>query len=230
MHCVTEFGTQYGLLMSLLIAGLVGGATHCVGMCSPFILAQSGQVERLSQALLLPYHFGRMTTYVLLAVLVNALLGAAFLDSDIKTLISVPLLLTAALMFFVAAFPRLLKYFPWMARIRIPMSWRFVSKVSALTGQKLTITKRYVLGVLLGFMPCGLVVAALMATATAETPLHAAAAMAGFTIGTIPALICVAMGGKILGRKFPRVELKIKRFAMAASAAWLCFIAANMVF
>ncbi len=27
------------LLAAMLLAGLVGGATHCVGMCGPFMLA-----------------------------------------------------------------------------------------------------------------------------------------------------------------------------------------------
>ncbi|MEC8664714.1 MAG: sulfite exporter TauE/SafE family protein [Pseudomonadota bacterium] len=216
--------------MSLLIAGLVGGTTHCAGMCAPFVLAQNGQVERLSQALLLPYHFGRMTTYVFMGVLVNAVIGIAFVNSDLKILITVPLLLTAAIMFIVTAFPVVSKLFPWVSSMRMPLPWGFISKINKFSGKNLSFAKRYVLGVMLGFMPCGLVVAALMAASTASSPLYAGFAMAAFTIGTMPALIAVAMGGKVLGRKFPTIEMKIKRFAMAASAVWLCFIAANMVF
>ena len=230
MHCVTEFGSQYGLFISLFLAGLVGGATHCVAMCAPFVLAQSGQVERLGRALLLPYHFGRMTTYVFLGILVNAVIGIALVNSEVKVLISVPLLFTAAVMFFVSAFPRLSKLFPWSMRISLSLPWNFFSKISSFSGNNISILKRYVLGLMLGFMPCGLVVAALMVSATAPTPAHAAVGMGVFTIGTMPALIGIALGGKILGRRFPRVEEKFRNMAMAASAVWLCFVAANMVF
>ena len=29
------------LLAAMLLAGLVGGGTHCIGMCGPFVLAQT---------------------------------------------------------------------------------------------------------------------------------------------------------------------------------------------
>ncbi|MFQ5845606.1 MAG: sulfite exporter TauE/SafE family protein [Planctomycetota bacterium] len=33
-------GGDLALLGALLLAGLVGGVTHCAGMCGPFVLAQ----------------------------------------------------------------------------------------------------------------------------------------------------------------------------------------------
>ncbi|MFN8928129.1 MAG: sulfite exporter TauE/SafE family protein, partial [Rhodospirillales bacterium] len=37
-----DWAVSLGLPLTLLLAGLVGGATHCAGMCGPFVLAQVG--------------------------------------------------------------------------------------------------------------------------------------------------------------------------------------------
>ena len=55
------------LVLALFMAGLVGSAGHCAGMCGPFVLAQVGartQLNRLAGSALLPYHLGRGTTYI----------------------------------------------------------------------------------------------------------------------------------------------------------------------
>ena len=43
--CISNFTTSYGLPASLFLAGLVGGATHCAGMCSPFVFAQIDEIK-----------------------------------------------------------------------------------------------------------------------------------------------------------------------------------------
>ena len=70
--------TGSALYGALFLAGLVGSLTHCAGMCGPFVLTQVGagletvpaakmtEWTRLRGALLIPYHLGRFTTYVLL--------------------------------------------------------------------------------------------------------------------------------------------------------------------
>ena len=72
------------LLAAMLLAGLVGGATHCVGMCGPFVLAQTtarlesvpaermSEFHRLAGAALVPYHLGRATTYITLGAMAGA--------------------------------------------------------------------------------------------------------------------------------------------------------------
>ena len=74
-QCGVDFGRDGGLFASLFMAGLVGGWSHCAGMCGPFVLAQVAtrlegvpasrmtEFHRLTGAAVLPYHFGRATTY-----------------------------------------------------------------------------------------------------------------------------------------------------------------------
>ena len=39
-QCSASLDGSEGLLAALFIAGLTGGAMHCVGMCGPFVLSQ----------------------------------------------------------------------------------------------------------------------------------------------------------------------------------------------
>ncbi len=253
-QCIHDIATSYGLPMSLFMAGLVGGFTHCAVMCSPFVLAQIGVsqqksankskpcagscggcgkkdiAKKVGASFLLPYHLGRMTTYVILAVLVSSVLNLAFVFSGLKALIAVPMLVAASVIFLVSAFPQLLSIFPWVVHMRVSMPYRFIESAKTQLTQRPNGVKRYALGVLLGFMPCGLVVSALLAAATADTALQSGMAMAAFTLGTIPALVLVALGGQTILTRYPKASVRLKQTAMVLSSLWLCLIAGTMIF
>lgn len=223
--CSPFLTTANGLKASLFVAGLVGGFTHCAGMCGPFVWAQTGSVNKLSSTLLLPYHAGRMTTYVMLAVLTNTVLNLAFPVSSMKSLVAAPLLMLAGVTFFITAFPQLKAVFPWAGAIRLNLPYRWIALPSVSLMQNPDVVKKYMLGVLLGFMPCGLVFSALLAAATANDAAQAALAMAAFTAGTVPALVIVAAGGHSLKTLFPRVSDYIFRSVMIFNGIWLILMA-----
>jgi len=229
-QCVHDVSLSRGLYISLFLAGLFGGLTHCSVMCGPFVMSQVGEVQKMRQALLLPYHFGRMTTYVVLAMLVQSIVGIAFLFLPVRAYIVAPLLMFAGLVFLVTAFPSLARIFPWVARLQIGVPFRFISSLLARLGTGRSVTGRYFMGVLLGFMPCGLIVSALMAAATAPSAIEAGVAMAAFAAGTMPALIAVAFGGRALRTRFPRAMHHVTRGFMAVSALWLFLIAGLFLF
>lgn len=228
-QCLEIFTTSYGLPLSLFLGGLVGGFTHCTWMCAPFVIAQGNQ-KSLRAKFLIPYHLGRMTTYVLLAVLVSGIINLAFVFSDLKLLISAPLLGIAGFVFIVSAFPKLLETFPWVLKIRLGIPYAYikgaVSKISDIKGP----LGRYGLGVLLGFMPCGLVVSALMASASAPTVLQSALSMSAFTLGTVPSLVLVSFGGSAFRYKYPATSKYLFKGGMVISGLWLFTLAGIMVF
>ena len=231
-QCLHVITTSYGLVFSLFLAGLVGGVTHCAGMCAPFVLAQTDRhttIKKLHSSLLLPYHLGRMTTYVVLAILVNTVVNLAFILSDLKSLIAAPMLVLAGVVFLISAFPRLSILFPWATKIQMAAPYRLISRLSSTLITKPDILRRYSLGLLLGFMPCGLVLSALLASAAASTPLQAAAAMAAFTAGTMPSLVLVAFGGQALQYKYPHATTRLSQGAMVVSSLWLFALAGLMV-
>lgn len=223
--CLHDISLSDGLVYSLFMAGLVSGATHCVTMCGPFVLSMSGKVEKVRGAVLLPYHLGRLTTYIILAMLLASVLNLAFLYLPIRAYIIAPILITAGLIFLVNAFPKLKVYFSWLDALNIGLPYQWVSRLFNILSQKKTILSQYFTGVLLGFMPCGLIVSALMAAATAPSALSAAFAMAAFGLGTMPALILTALFGQSLQLKFPVAMQRVTQGFMVWSALWLFFMA-----
>lgn len=237
VHCIQDFSSHYGLITSLFLGGVAGGFTHCAGMCAPFVLAQGGAenhsnggvLSRLSSSALLPYHLGRMTTYVVMAALFYSVLNLVYLFSGIKAILSALILMLAGTLFLISVFPALAKVFPWAARLQLPISFQVIGKMVQPFLNNPGIFKRYVLGVMLGFMPCGLVIAAIMASSSASSLAQATLSMAAFTLGTMPALILVSFGGQGLILKFPKFKTYLRQGAMAISAAWLFVLAGWMM-
>lgn len=223
--CLKTLDLSQGLYISLFIAGLVGGFSHCTLMCGPFVLAQSQNIEKLSGALLLPYHLGRITTYTLMAVVLATVLNMAFLFMPIRTMVIAPLLMVAGVMFLVTAMPSLAKLFPWAGRVHIGVPFKYLQRGFNRLAQRRGFFAQYLTGLLLGFMPCGMIVAVLMAALAAPNVVTTALAMISFGLGTMPALVLVALGGGAMQRKYPQIFGQLKHFAMMWSAIWLFIMA-----
>ncbi len=181
--------------------------------------------QKLQGLALIPYHLGRATTYIALAVLFSSVLNLAFLFAPLKAFVAAPLLMMAGVLFLVSAFPSFATMFPWAHRIHLPVP---VQKLSAAIGHAMKnedAAHRYVLGVLLGFMPCGLLIAALMAASTLSSPAHAALAMAAFAVGTFPSLLAVAACGHTVRTLYPKNFSKMRQVFLALSAAWVFILA-----
>lgn len=228
--------TEAGLAASLFAAGLVGGFTHCVGMCSPFVLAQAtlpgtgpGVLARLRAAALIPYHLGRGTTYIVMAVLFSSVLSLMVLTAPVKAAISAIFLALAGLVFLTAAIPALATVFPWLSGLRLPLPIRVFDRLSRPFLNSPSLWRRYVLGVLLGFMPCGMVVAAILAAATAGTPLKTAMVMGVFVVGTIPALFLTAAGGQALKALCPALVPRLSAVLILLSGLSLFYFAGILI-
>ena len=184
-QCAMSLPQQGVLLLTLLIGGLVGSLTHCVGMCSPFVLAmQQAEIKKPPtklSSLLLPYHAGRIASYIFLGMIAAALSAQIASFSNFKN-ISAVLLISAASLFLASSFPNLLPKkcgVPQALWARLPQLFQ---------------SNKFWVGALLGFIPCGLVYAAILAVASTQSPILAAAGMAVFGLGTIPALAAVGCG------------------------------------
>ncbi len=227
-NCVHGITVSHGLTVSLFLAGLVGGATHCTMMCGPFVLSQTGTISRVRDSFLFPYHLGRITTYVALAMLLSGVLNLAFLFLPVRALIVAPVLMLAGLIFLASAFPAVLRMFPWTVHVKAGVPYRWISKAVSKLMERKDVISKYFLGILLGFIPCGLILSALMAASTAPNALQAGVAMAAFGVGTMPALVFTALGGKILQLKYPVAMQNVARGMMVFSALWL-FALAGMI-
>jgi hypothetical protein len=206
-------GTGPALLGGLLLAGAAGGVVHCAPMCGPFVLGQVSdrlaripaarlcESARLSSALLLPYHAGRLTTYAALGALAAGA-GAVSRSSTWLGVLPALLLLCAAGLFLGHALARLAPRrrpglpapVPWAAAVR-----RLAAKVD-----RTRPGGGYLLGVALGFLPCGLLYAAIAAAAATGSAAGGALAMLAFGLGTAPSLIAVGVAGQAAGRAWHR--------------------------
>jgi sulfite exporter TauE/SafE len=188
-HCQAAIRVNAPLILALFMAGLVGSAGHCAGMCGPFVLAQVGArggMQRLAGAALLPYHLGRATTYIALGMLIAAPIG---LLSRLDSLRWIPaaMLVAAAGLFLTQALQG------WnVIGTRAPA---FLQHARGLFARPWG-ARGYALGVVLGFLPCGLLYSALGAAAATADPIGAGAGMLGFVLGTVPMLVAIGLLGQ----------------------------------
>lgn len=233
-QCHVAFVQYPSEMLTLLLAGLMGGMTHCAGMCGPFVMAQMGPshevgLAKLKGAALLPYHLGRMTTYIVLGV-IAALLSKQLMGTPLERGLSVVFLTLAGLIFIGSALPSVKR---WLAAWRISALARMVGQqLGNISGKWFHEPKhfeRYGLGVMLGLLPCGLVFAALMVVATMGNPAYAALGMALFAVGTMPSLVLVGLIGKVACNLWPRTMGYVARGAMLFNGFSLFVLAGRMV-
>jgi len=226
------------LVAAMLLAGTVGGITHCVGMCGPFVLAQTTarlesvpaarmrEFHRLAGAALVPYHLGRATTYIAL----GALAGAA--GQGIRTIpgldwVAAGWLMFAAIMFLAYA---LLGSGVLRAAAAKESRWgRVLGHFARPLFARPTGLRGYALGLMLGFLPCGLLYAALAVAAGSGGTIGGATAMAAFVLGTIPGLVAVGLTGHVAAGRWRPVAAVIAPVLMVANAAMLAFAAWRLV-
>jgi sulfite exporter TauE/SafE len=236
-QCAAVVRDDAGVLVTALVAGLIGGLTHCAGMCGPFVLSQvtarmeavpvqkMSELTRLSGALLVPYHLGRGTIYIFLGLLAG--LFADGLSALVETWWLTPLLLSLAAVFFLTyglagLVPHLgsgggSKAAAWWNRVlgkplrplfAAPIGWR-----------------GYGLGLALGLLPCGLVYGALLMAGGTGEPLAGAMTMGAFLLGTVPALVAVGVAGQLAARQFRELMGPVGRGVMVLNAGVLAFLA-----
>ena len=209
------------LIGALFLAGLAGGAVHCTGMCGPFVLAQTagrlatipveqfGRLTRVGGALLLPYHFGRATTYAVLGA-AGAVLAGGLSQLSLLAWLRPGLLLFAALLMLAAAFAKTLLA---VTMPKLPLAAVLSRFAAPLLSNADGFARGFALGIALGFLPCGFLYGALAAASASGNAAIGAAGMFAFAAGTAPSLFAVALIGEGAGRRWRSI---VARFAPAA--------------
>lgn len=181
--------------LALFLVGLLGG-THCVGMCGGIVGALSlGGPARWSMHL--AYNAGRILSYAAAGAIAGAL-GAASLGLEGQVPVRLLLYFLANLMLValglyllgvtraLAFSERLGQHLWWRVQ---PLTRRFLPARSAM--------QAFPLGLLWGWLPCGLVYSALASALTAGSANRGALLMLAFGFGTLPNLL---LAGIVLAR------------------------------
>ncbi len=223
-----------GLAFGLFLAGLAGGPLHCGPMCGPFVLGQAAdrlaavpavrlcEMARLRSGLLLPYHLGRLLTYSGLGA-VAGMFGALPQTGRLGGL----LLLGGAALFLLQALGRIAPALPQLPFARPPAAW--ITGLGLMTARfdRASFSGGLLRGLALGFLPCGLLYAALAVAASAGSAGGAALAMAGFAAGTVPILAAIGIAGGAAGRRWRGLTLRVAPVVMVLNAAVLTVTALN---
>ena len=194
--------------LALFLVGLLGG-THCVGMCGGIVGALSlGAPARWSMHL--AYNAGRILSYGVAGFLAGAL-GAASLTLDGQAPVRLMLYLLANLMLvalglYLLGVTRALAFTERAGQ----HLWRHIQPLTRRFVPAKTVAQAFPLGVLWGWLPCGLVYSALTTALVAGSPGRGALLMLAFGLGTLPNLL---LAGILLARVNEFVRRPLVRIA-----------------
>lgn len=205
-----------------ITAGFVG-SLHCLGMCGPLVLAYSFHIDKslnadnapgaagrsaLERLRRLPwlgglihhgaFHLGRILTYGFLGALAAALFQAVDMSSLFSGIRGKMVVLSGFLLILTGLV--LLRVFPLPARLSALFASQgsfFSRTVPPLLKSRRPLSK-LALGLLVGFMPCGMSWAMILAAATTQNPLHGLSTMVGFGLGTVPALVLTGLSASFI--------------------------------
>lgn len=188
-------------LSAALLLGLAASG-HCVVMCGGIsaalgIASAKGENGRPRAALLVHYQLGRIAAYVLAGLAVGGMLGGivGLLDDHavrlgLRTLSALALLLGA------------LVAFGSLRDASFGLGARLWKRVAPFGRKLIPVTnarRALAFGMVWGFMPCGFVYTVLVIAALQFDALGAAATMAAFGVGTMPAMLATAFGASRAG-------------------------------
>lgn len=187
--------------LAALMVGLLG-STHCIGMCGGIVgaldmgLKQPGRSDVAMIGYHLAYNSGRILSYIVIGVLAGYL-GAGIAQMSPAPKFPVGPLITAV--FMVALGLYLANW--WRAlSILEKLGNRVWQKIQPI-GQRLLPVRNHLqafgVGLIWGWLPCGLVYTAVAWSLTTGDPAQAAVLMLGFGLGTLPTMLFV---GSTLGR------------------------------
>ena len=189
------------LLTASFITGFLGSA-HCFGMCGGIsgLFAVNASVASLRAQFpkAIAYNLGRILTYAIIGSAV-AVLGKSAVAS-VPSLMAPIRLASGALIIFVG----LQLAFGW--RILSPLEnagarlWKRIAPAAKGLVPVNTIPQAFGLGLIWGWLPCGLVYSVLLLAATTAEPTGGGLVMIAFGLGTMPAMVATGVSASKLAQ------------------------------
>jgi sulfite exporter TauE/SafE len=190
--------------LTALLAGLFGSA-HCLGMCGGIATALGVAGEDRPGWHPLLYHSGRVLSYVTAGAIAGALgaaAGFAFAISQWNAILR----LGTALVVILIGLDLSLGVSARTRWLRAPERWGAWLWRHLALGRRLPVpsaprARALLLGLLWGWLPCGLVYSVLLAAALAGGARGGALTMLGFGLGTLPAMSTLSYAGSWLPQR-----------------------------
>lgn len=195
----------WALPAAMLVTGFLSGV-HCLGMCGGIVAAFGGTGTQASVALAsqrspfwreaarqFAFNAGRILSYSVAGAIAGALGGAgAYVAGALSWQVALYVLANVML---VLVGLYLAGASAWIARVEAigaPL-WRRLQPLAARLLPARTLPQSVAAGLVWGWLPCGLVYAALTAAVLSGSPARGALAMAAFGLGTLPNLLAAGL-------------------------------------
>lgn len=186
------------MLYSAFILGLIS-SLHCIGMCGPIAMMlpvdHQNEAKKVSQ--IITYHLGRLSAYAIIG-LIFGLLGRGFFLAGIQQKMSV---IIGLAMIIVVLIPE--KTFSKYNFSKLV--YKIISKVKSSLGnhfKKKTYKSLFTIGLLNGFLPCGMVYVALFGAIAMQSAGFGVLYMVLFGLGTVPLMTIVVYVHSLLKLPF----------------------------
>jgi sulfite exporter TauE/SafE len=186
------------------------GSLHCIGMCGPLAVMISGRNPQAVVLNRLVYNAGRTITYMLLGALIG-MVGTFAKVGGVQNIFSIVIGIS------ILVFLLFYKSQPVFISLFNKMIGRL--KRSFLEHQKgARMYSAFATGVFNGFLPCGLVYAAIAVAVVQTSVLESAGVMLFFGLGTIPALLLTAYSFQRIKQLLPFSWRKIQQIILVMIA------------
>lgn len=184
-------------LLTAFSLGLLSSA-HCVGMCGGIMgaltMAIPADARRRRLQLLLGYNLGRIGSYTLMGVLLGAFAGVITGWAGESWLRVVAGLLLITMGLYLADWWRGLTHLERVGRYL----WAYLQPLGKPLMPVNNLPKAILLGMIWGWLPCGLVYTALAYAAAQADMTGAGGVMLAFGLGTLPAVLATGLAARQL--------------------------------
>jgi len=182
--------TESLALSTAFFLGLLGG-THCLGMCGGIAatVAVGSPEGSRGTALLLGYNAGRITSYGIAGAILGSL-SWLIQDPTLQVIIrSFAGLMLIFMGFYIAQWWQILTHLEKAGGLL----WKKISPVASKLLPVKNLKQAMLLGLVWGWLPCGLVYSTLIWASAAQDWLMSAQLMVFFGLGTLPAMLMTGM-------------------------------------
>jgi hypothetical protein len=193
-------------LISIATIAFLGAFGHCIGMCGGIVIAYSSrkvdtQWSSFMQGMAhLVYSFGRITTYMMLGAIFGAIGGVAQFNGYTTAALTI-----VAGLFMILAGLSLLGKLEFLTKLEHSFSSsKWYQDAFRQVLQSKSLYSFYILGLLNGLLPCGLVYFFAVTAASTGSPFWGAVVMLIFGLSTIPALFSLGFFTQLLTKSAMR--------------------------
>ncbi|WP_055098116.1 sulfite exporter TauE/SafE family protein [Flavobacterium aquidurense] len=206
------------MLYSAFILGLIS-SLHCIGMCGPIAMMlpvdHQNEAKKISQ--IVTYHLGRLTAYATIG-LIFGLVGRGFFLAGLQQKMSI--FIGLAMIVAVLIPEKVFSKYNFSKPV-----YKVISRVKSGLGnqfKKKTYKSLFTIGLLNGFLPCGMVYVALFGAIAMQSAEYGVLYMILFGLGTVPLMTIVVYIHSLIKLPFRnKIQKAIPYFAVVIGVLFI---------